>query len=190
MAAGNPLIVGLGNPGNRYRGTRHNVGFEVLDKLAEELRIDLANDSRANALVGWGRGAAGKVGLMKPLTLMNRSGQAVRHIVNYNNIEPADTLVIYDDLNLPVGRIRLRPGGGAGGHNGLQNIINQLQTKDIPRLRIGIGNDYDPGEQSNYVLSRFTPEQREEVDIALQRAVDAVHLFLDEGIEAAMTRYN
>lgn len=190
MARTKPLIVGLGNPGAKYRDTRHNVGFSVVDALEETTGIVPTHDNRANALVGWGRYAGLQLGLMKPLTLMNRSGSAVRHVVNYSNVDPTDLLVIYDDINLPVGRIRLRPKGGAGGHNGLQDIINQLQTKDFPRLRIGIGNDFDRGEQSRYVLSRFTPEQQPDIEHALSRAADAALRVATDGIDEAMNQFN
>lgn len=190
MARPKPLIVGLGNPGSKYRDTRHNVGFNVVDALEEATSIAPTHDNRANALVGWGRHAGLQLGLMKPLTLMNRSGSAVRHVVNYSNVNPVDMLVIYDDINLPVGRIRLRPKGGAGGHNGLQDIINQLQTKDFPRLRIGIGNDFPRGEQSRYVLSRFTPEQQPAIESALDQAAAAALRVATDGIDEAMNQFN
>jgi len=190
MAPSKSLIVGLGNPGPKYRDTRHNVGFAVADALSASTGIDMSHDNRANALVGWGRHGGHQVGLMKPLTLMNRSGSAVRHVVQYTNVDPAHVLVVYDDLNLPVGRIRLRPKGSAGGHNGLQDILNQLQTREVPRLRIGIGDDFERGDQSRYVLSRFTPEQQPDIAEALDRAAEAALRFATDGIETAMNRFN
>jgi PTH1 family peptidyl-tRNA hydrolase len=183
------LIVGLGNPGPKYADTRHNVGFRVVDALAEHLHITNFSQDH-NALVGWGRANDQKLGLAKPLTLMNRSGQAVRPLCNYNNLAPSDLIVVVDDLNLPVGTIRLRPGGSSGGHNGLSDIADHLGTTDFPRLRIGIGDDFGPGEQSDYVLSSFTPSQQPAVDEALADAVDAVLTAVREDLDTAMNQYN
>jgi PTH1 family peptidyl-tRNA hydrolase len=121
---------------------------------------------------------------------MNRSGQSVAPLCDYNNLDPADLIVVVDDLNLPVGTIRLRPGGSSGGHNGLENIANHLGTTDFPRLRIGIGDDFGPGEQSDYVLSPFTPDQQPDVDAALDDAVEAILTTVRDDLDTAMTRFN
>jgi PTH1 family peptidyl-tRNA hydrolase len=183
------LVVGLGNPGPQYEDTRHNVGFRVVDALAERLRVS-SFAREHNALVGWGQYKNQKVGLAKPLTFMNRSGQSVAPLCDYNNLDPSDLIVVVDDLNLPVGTIRLRPGGSSGGHNGLEDIANHLGTTDFPRLRIGIGDDFGPGEQSDYVLSPFTPSQQPAADAAVADAIDAVLTAVREDLDAAMTRFN
>jgi PTH1 family peptidyl-tRNA hydrolase len=182
------LLVGLGNPGPKYAGTRHNVGFAVIDALAERLRVDLRTKNDAEQ--GDTRHAGARLYLAKPLTFMNRSGDVVRPLVRYNNIDPADVLVIYDDLHLDVGQIRLRPGGSSGGHNGIASVCNQLGTTDVPRLRIGIGNDFGPGRQSDYVLSRFTPQQQDVMEDTLITACNAALAFAEHGIEEAMNRFN
>jgi PTH1 family peptidyl-tRNA hydrolase len=183
------LIVGLGNPGAKYENTRHNVGFQVADRLAERLHISTFNRDH-NALVGWGRDHDRRLGVAKPLTFMNRSGQAVKPLCDYNNLTPADLIVVVDDLNLPVGTIRLRPGGSSGGHNGLSDIASHLGTTDFPRLRVGIGDDFGPGEQSDYVLSSFTPSQQSAVDDALADAVDAILTAVRQDLDTAMNQYN
>lgn len=183
------LIVGLGNPGAKYEGTRHNIGFVVVDALADRLGIDLSA-GRFDALEGWGRYGEHRVGLALPLTYVNRSGQAVKPLLNYNNVDPEDLLVVVDDIHLDVGAIRLRAGGGSGGHNGLKHIAQVLGTTDFPRLRIGVGNDYRQGEQADYVLSRFTPEQKPAINTAIEQAGDAALAFVESGIEAAMNQHN
>lgn len=182
------LIVGLGNPGPKYANTRHNVGFMIVDALSARLGIDMR--VKDNAEVGWGRDGDARVGLTKPLTLMNRSGDAVRPLATYNNVEPEHILVIYDDLHLDVGQIRLRPGGSSGGHNGIASVCDQLGTKDIPRLRIGIGSDFAPGRQSEYVLSTFTPQQKDVLEDTLIEAANAALAFVRNGMDAAMNAYN
>lgn len=183
------LIVGLGNPGARYEGTRHNIGFVVVKALADRLGIDLSA-GRFDALDGWGRYGTNRIGLALPLTFVNRSGEAVKPLLNYNNVDPDDLLVVVDDLHLDAGVIRLRPDGGSGGHNGLKHIAQVLGTTDFPRLRIGVGNDYRPGEQADYVLSRFTPEQKPAIEAAVEQAGDAALAFVEEGIEASMNQHN
>lgn len=182
------LIVGLGNPGPKYENTRHNVGFRVVDALAERLGVSFRENH--NALVGWERDIDQKIGLAKPLTLMNRSGDAVAPLCEYNNLTPADLIVVVDDLNLDVGTIRLRPKGSSGGHNGLKHIARRLDTKRFPRLRIGIGSDFGPGEQSDYVLSPFTAAQQGEIDTAVENAVEAALTAIRDDIDTAMNRFN
>lgn len=183
------LIVGLGNPGAKYEGTRHNVGFEVLDNLADKLSISFEPD---NGLYhkGEGRFKGQSVVLIKPTTYMNRSGKAITKALAETGIEKSQCLVCYDDINLEPGQIRLRPGGSAGGHNGVADIIEKLQTKDFPRLRFGVGNDFPKGRQADYVLSPFTPEQRKIVDESIDLASDAILTFLRGGIDIAMNEFN
>jgi len=182
------LIVGLGNPGPKYDSTRHNIGFRILDTLAERLNVDLR--AKDDAERGETRYDGVPVLLAKPLTFMNRSGDAVRPIANYNNVDPGDILVIYDDLHLDVGQIRLRPGGSSGGHNGIASVCNQLGTTDIPRLRIGIGSDFPPGRQSEYVLSRFTPQQNAVMEDTIIKACNAALAVITDGVDEAMNRFN
>lgn len=187
--AARALIVGLGNPGSWYANTRHNAGFMVVDRLAEHYGIAWRLEGSVS-LVGWGQLESCSAGLMKPLTYMNRSGGAVAAIVHYYRIPLERLLVVYDDIHLPPGRIRLRPGGSAGGHNGVEDIIRALGTTAFPRLRIGIGNYFERGRQADYVLTPFTEEEWPHIDKALTRACQAVVTFACEGLEAAMTRYN
>lgn len=190
MAQGLRLIVGLGNPGEEYRATRHNVGFAVAESLAEELGVALSYDSPSKALVGKGSIRGQRVLLAKPLTYMNRSGRSVRHLVQANGLELEEVLVIYDDLNLPVGRIRLRGKGSAGGHNGIQSIIDAVGSRAFPRLRVGIGDDYSRGKQVEYVLSPFSSEQEPHISTAIARSRDAALCYVTDGLVEAMNRYN
>lgn len=180
------LVVGLGNPGRRYRGTRHNVGHEVIERLARRWGIRLHEEEEA--LVGSGPVAGHVVLLGQPLTYMNESGRAVASLVRRYGLRPQEVLVIYDDVDLPLGTIRIRPRGSAGGHRGMSSVLSALGTQDVPRLRIGIGRPQ--GDAAAYVLSRFSPEERPIVDEAIERAADAVEVILQEGVEAAMNRFN
>lgn len=183
------IVVGLGNPGRKYRRTRHNVGFEVVAELARRHgagRPKLKFDAElAEAFVG-GR----KMLLAAPQSYMNLSGQSVRRIVDFYGTPLHDVLVICDDLNLDVGRIRLRPSGSAGGQKGIRNIIERLGAQDFPRLRIGIGRPPGRMDPADYVLSRFRPDERETIEEVLQRAADGVELWLERGIQTAMNRVN
>ncbi len=183
------LIVGLGNPGAEYEGTRHNVGFAVVEALAERTGVSLSA-GRFQALEGWGSYRGYPFGLALPFTYVNRSGEAVKPLLRHYGLAPNELLVVVDDLHLPIGTIRLRPGGGSGGHNGLEHIARCLGTTDFPRLRIGIGNDFPRGKQADYVLSPFTDEQQPFIDEASERAGEAALTFVREGIEPAMNRYN
>ncbi|MCC5906868.1 MAG: aminoacyl-tRNA hydrolase [Balneolaceae bacterium] len=183
------MIAGLGNPGLEYNGTRHNVGFELIDKLSEKLTITL---KKGNGLFFFGEGQfkGKKVTLLKPTTYMNRSGKAITKALAQTGDPLSECMICYDDINLEPGRIRIRPSGSAGGHNGISDIIEQLQTRDFPRLRIGIGNDFPRGRQFAYVLEPFTPSQRKLVDEALEVASDAILAFLRGGIDLAMNKFN
>lgn len=183
------VIVGLGNPGNKYAGTRHNIGYEVIDGLAESLSVRMG-PGKGPFHIGDGRYRGDKVILVKPTTYMNLSGDAVVQVLNWYKMNPDSCLVCFDDLNLPVGTIRLRPDGSAGGHNGMKDIIRKLGTDRFPRLRIGIGDDFPEDRQIDYVLSRFSPEERNKMDEILEKAVQAAFVWLTEGIEEAMNQFN
>lgn len=182
------LVVGLGNPGGKYEATRHNIGFRVVDELARRHGIDL-NRSRFSSLFGSGTIGSEQVVLLKPGTFMNLSGRAVREAATFYKLVPADLLVISDDMALPLGRLRLRKGGSAGGHNGLASIIRELGSDAFPRLRIGI--EQVAGERMvGHVLSPFSRQEEEVVGPAVARTADAVECWLAEGMDAAMNRYN
>jgi len=181
------LVVGLGNPGRRYAGTRHNIGFDVLDLLAERHRLDWES-APADALMAKWR-AAGAL-LAKPLTFMNLSGHAVGDLLRFFKVDFSGLLVVVDDANLELGRLRTRAGGSAGGHNGLKSLIGQLGTEDFARLRIGVGRGDARRDLADHVLATFDREEREAVVEAVGRAADAVELFVAEGIAPVMNRFN
>jgi peptidyl-tRNA hydrolase, PTH1 family len=184
------LIVGLGNPGLQYAHTRHNIGFDTLDTLAGRYSFELRG-KRANSLIGEGQIAGQRVALVKPQTFMNLSGQAVSALRSWYKIEPArDLLVIYDDMDLPFGRLRFRERGSAGTHNGMRSIIGQLGGNEFPRLRVGIGQPPGKMDAAAYVLSRFSKDEQVQLRELLDRSADAVELVLREGLTAAMNRYN
>ncbi|MGE5620667.1 MAG: aminoacyl-tRNA hydrolase [Sphingomonadaceae bacterium] len=182
------LVIGLGNPGSRYAATRHNVGFMALDRLARKHGASITK-RQCNALTALATVSGQRVCLAKPQTYMNLSGESVACLARFYRIAPEDILVIYDDRDLPVGKLRLRERGSAGGHRGMQSIIATLGTSDFPRLRIGIGR---PSEMDavDHVLGQFSAEERSVMDEALDRAVEAVEVALGEGLEAAMNRFN
>lgn len=183
------LIVGLGNPGERYRGTRHNVGFAVIDELAR--RRDVAFEGApVDALIAKVRNLGGGALVGKPTTYMNSSGPAVGELVRYYRIEVPDVLVVVDDVNLPLGRLRARPRGSDGGHNGLKSIIEHLGTEEFSRLRIGVGRGAEDRELAGHVLSRFLPAERDAVERMVTRGADAAELFALEGIDQVMNRFN
>ena len=183
------IVVGLGNPGRRYQGTRHNIGFAVADEVARRHQAEFEG-GRGDALTArCGRGP-GSVLVVKPLTMMNLSGGAVAAVAGFYKVDPAAILVAADDVNLPLGRLRLRARGTAGGHNGLKSIIACLGTEQFPRVRVGVGRGDPRRDLADHVLARFDDDERDEVDRAIARAADAVETFLAEGIEAAMNRYN
>ena len=184
------LIVGLGNPGDKYENTRHNVGFMTVDILAERLRIPVQK-LKYKALTNTAELGGQKVLLMKPVTYMNLSGEAVRQAADFYKIHPERVLVISDDVSLPVGKLRIRAGGSAGGHNGLKNIIAQLGSDRFPRVKIGVGEKPHPDyEMADWVLSKFTGEDKKAIDAAILRAADAVECLLKEGPDRAMNRFN
>jgi len=183
------LIVGLGNPGREYADNRHNAGFQCLDRLAAAHGLSFTR-RQARARVAQGNIAGRRVLLVKPQTFMNASGEAVGQLARFYKVAPEDVLVVYDDLDLPLGKIRLRPGGGAGGHRGMRSIIQHLGTEDFPRLRLGIGRPPGSMDPVDYVLSDFTADERAEMELTFERAVAAIECFLREGIEAAMNAFN
>lgn len=183
------LIVGLGNPGPEYEETRHNVGFMVADAVADTAQVTLEHE-RGDVLFGWGRIRSYPLGVAKPLVFMNRSGQSVRSLLQRHNLDTKEMLVVVDDINLPTGKLRLRARGSAGGHNGVQDIIDRIGSDDFPRLRIGIGSEFERGRQSDYVLSPFSADERPIVDEAILRARDAAVTFVTDGITTAMNRFN
>ncbi len=183
------IIVGLGNIGQEYEGTRHNIGFDVIDVLANTLSVDFRPGS-GPYVVAEGRYKGRKIALIKPTNYMNRSGTAVKKaLANYKTVKE-NCLVIYDDLNLPVGTTRMKAKGSDGGHNGVADINEKLGSNDYPRLRVGIGNDFKRGRQIDFVLAPFEESEMEEVKISIQKAHDAALAFVGIGIERAMNFFN
>ena len=182
------MIVGLGNPGKKYEKTRHNIGFIVVEEIATSLVIQKTLN-KFNAQVALASYQNQQVCLVKPQTFMNLSGEAVFSVASYYKIEPKDILVISDDMDLPVGKIRIRPFGGAGGQKGLQNIIDRLQTNQFPRLRVGIGKS-PLIDAANYVLGKIDDQEKEAMIQAINIAKNAALLFVQDSIEQAMNTYN
>ena len=188
------LIVGLGNPGAKYHRTRHNIGFDVIDLLAQHWHINLADQKKFHGIVGEGLGAgSSKVRLLKPQTYMNNSGQSIRAVLDWYKLDPESVLIIYDDMDLPVGKLRMRLSGSAGGHNGMKSAIAHLGTQNFPRLRIGIGSAKDPNgdkDTVSHVLGKFSPQEAAIMAEVVQIAADSVEYSLRQGIEKAMSLYN
>jgi peptidyl-tRNA hydrolase, PTH1 family len=181
-------IVGLGNPGSQYKGTRHNVGFDVVDELARRESVGFES-APAEALIAKWRRADGPVLLVKPLTFMNLSGQAIGELTRYFKIELGDLIVIVDEVHLPLGKLRARKRGSAGGHNGLKSVIAHLGD-EFSRLRIGVGRGADQRNLADHVLSRFEKDEAAEVERMTARAADAAEMFITSGIEAVMNAFN
>ncbi|MEN9870802.1 MAG: hypothetical protein RLZZ171_1790 [Cyanobacteriota bacterium] len=185
------LIVGLGNPEPKYDNTRHNIGFAAVDELAKVWQMPLKENKRFQGLFSEGVTPGGqKVRLLKPLTYMNRSGQSVRAVTDWYKVEPRSVLVIYDDMDLPVGRLRMRLSGSAGGHNGMKSIIAHLGSQEFPRLRIGIGKSDGEKTTISHVLGKFAPAEFKATEEILSISVKAIELSLKAGIEQSMNRYN
>lgn len=182
------LIVGLGNPGAEYAGTRHNVGFSVIERLAKRHNISVSKRD-FKAVIGEGRIGDDRVLLARPMTYMNLSGEAVAAICRFYKLEPGDVWVILDDVAIPPGKLRLRYKGSAGGHNGLDNILKLLHTQEVPRFRIGVGAAR-PGDMVGHVLSRFRKEELPLIEEAEELTANAVECALKEGFETAMNRFN
>jgi PTH1 family peptidyl-tRNA hydrolase len=185
------VIVGLGNPGAEYEGTRHNVGWMVADAFARKFRIDL-NKHEKNAMTGMGRVGGGSVLVAKPLTYMNLSGDAVKLLVNAYAESTDDLMVVFDEIDLPLGKLRIRPSGSAGTHNGMRSIVGSLASERFPRLRFGVrGPGYAEGPRlRDYVLDEFSSEERPLVDDTIGRAVDALVLFARGDLKRAMNQFN
>jgi PTH1 family peptidyl-tRNA hydrolase len=184
------LIVGLGNPGPEYRDTRHNVGFMVADALVQRWRVSDQWREKFEALLIKTTVGDEPVIVAKPLTFMNLSGQAVAGLAGFYKIEPADVFVVTDDVALPLGRLRARREGGAGGHNGLKSIIQFLATQAFPRMRVGVGRGDNRRDLADHVLGRFDADERDTVSAAVLRAADATELLLSDGIERVMNAFN
>ena len=183
------IIAGLGNPGKEYENTRHNIGFDVIDRLAEEENIAVM-ESKHKALIGKGYVAGQKVILAKPQTFMNLSGESIREAVDYYKIDPEDIIVIYDDISLDPGQLRIRLKGSAGGHNGIKNIIAYLGTQEFPRIKVGVGAKPPKMDLADYVLSRFGAEEQKIMDEAFGEAAEAAVMMMTTGAERAMNHYN
>ncbi|MBI2832362.1 MAG: aminoacyl-tRNA hydrolase [Chloroflexi bacterium] len=191
------LIVGLGNPGTHYANNRHNAGFMCVSYFARQHRIAF-DHKQSQARIGAGKVAGSEIVVARPQTYMNLSGESVSLLMRKYHVELDDLLVIHDDLDLPVGKTRIRDGGGSGGHKGVDSIIRSLGTRNFPRLRIGIGRPAPPpnpeeeaeAEVISYVLSDFTPEEKQIIDATIPRASEAILCILTEGLEAAMNRFN
>lgn len=183
------LIVGLGNPGREYRFSRHNAGFMVVDRLGEDLNVKLTK-MQSKALVGMGLLSGCRVILAKPQTFMNLSGQAISGLLHYYKLPVEHLLVVHDDMDLPFGALRMRPGGGSAGQKGLQSTIQQLGTQNFPRLRVGIGRP--PGQMSppDYVLQDFSKAEQEMLKAVMDRAAQAAETFVRAGLDQAMNQYN
>lgn len=184
------IIVGLGNPGTKYAHTRHNAGFDTIDMLAEANQISVL-EAKQKALVGKGFIGGEKIILAKPVTFMNLSGESVRELVNYYKVDEKDSLiVIYDDISLEPGQIRIRKKGSAGGHNGIKNIIAQLGHDEFMRIKIGVGGKPKGYDLADYVLGHFAKDEQSAMEDAFEKAAEAAVVMILEGCDAAMNRYN
>lgn len=184
------VIAGLGNPGKEYENTRHNVGFDVIDAIADRYGIRVI-ERKHKGLVGKGVIEGEKVLLLKPLTFMNLSGESIREVIDYYKADPeSELIVICDDISLDLGQLRARKKGSAGGHNGLKNIIAHLDTQNFQRIKMGVGNKPEGYDLADYVLGHFTQKERKVMDESVKLAVDAVVVMMQEGPDAAMNRFN
>jgi PTH1 family peptidyl-tRNA hydrolase len=183
------LVVGLGNPGARYDATRHNVGFQVIDELARRWHVDQWRHEH-QALVAKVRLGDDQVLVAKPMTFMNLSGESLAGLAGFYKVSVPDTLVVLDEVALPLGRVRAGRGGSDGGHNGLKSILGRLATRDVPRLRIGVGRGDGRRELADHVLGKFAEDERDQVEAAVLRAADASVMFVTEGIERVMNAFN
>ncbi|MBE5883785.1 MAG: aminoacyl-tRNA hydrolase [Lachnospiraceae bacterium] len=184
------IIVGLGNPKKEYINTRHNIGFDVIDKLAEQEKIAVL-EKKHKAIIGKGYIAGQKCILAKPQTFMNLSGESVREIIDYYKVDETEELiVISDDISLDVGQLRIRKKGSAGGHNGLKNIIAHLGHDTFMRVKMGVGEKPKGWDLADYVLGHFTPDERKQMDEASERAADAIRMMITGDVDRAMNEYN
>ena len=181
------VVVGLGNPGDKYSGTRHNIGFDVMDKLGDHFNLSWQN--KYNAEYAEHNINGEKVYFLKPLTFMNLSGDSIVQLVNFYKISPSDVFVIHDEMNIDYGKMKIRRNGSAGGHNGLKSIIERLGSQEYPRLKMGIGKDPSKDVVS-YVLGKFTPKEKEIYDEFMDKGAEAVLSVLDKGIDKSMSTFN
>ena len=186
------IVIGLGNPGLKYEFTRHNIGFRIVDSLAKDIKIEFKKIKSYYSLISRGIINNHKIMLVKPQTFMNLSGRAVSRVVSYYKIPLQDLLVVYDDLNLESGQIRIRKKGSAGGHKGIESIMQYLHSEDIPRLRIGIG---DPSinfnfDSASYVLSNFNGDEEDRIKETIKLSTEAIKTVIEDGFENAMRKYN
>lgn len=183
------IIAGLGNPGREYAGTRHNIGFDVITRLSDDYNIPL-DFKKHKGLCGRGYIEGQKVLLVQPQTFMNLSGESIRELMDYYKIGAEEMIVVYDDISLDIGQLRVRPKGSAGGHNGIKSIIKHMGTQEFPRVRIGVGDKPREWDLADYVLSRFPSEEEPLVREALGRASEACKTIIVHGIEEAMNQFN
>jgi len=183
------FIIGLGNPGTKFNGTRHNIGFEVIERLAYDYHIKL-DRKKHKAFVGQGVIKGEKVVLMKPQTYMNLSGEAIADVLSFYKETPDRIVVIYDDTSLDVGKLRIRERGSAGGHNGIKNIIAHMKTQEFIRIKVGVGEKPPGWDLADYVLSRFDELEIKIIQASIKMSADAVTMILDDGVEKAMNHYN
>lgn len=183
------MIVGLGNPGNEYAGTRHNVGWMLVDALAEHLGINEWR-SREKGMVAEGRIGSEKILLVKPLTYMNNSGECVGPLMRWYKLEPEDIMAAHDDMDIPIGTIRIRKKGSAGGHNGIKSLLNHIGSENFGRLRIGIGRPQPGWSVINHVLAKFNDQEQEEIGDAIKQLIPAVECMVLEGPDMAMNKFN
>ena len=183
------IIIGLGNPTEKYQATRHNIGWDAITRISDDYGIPL-NQKRHKALCGSGYIEGQKVVLAQPLTYMNLSGESVRALVDFYKVSTEDIIVIYDDISLDVGQLRVRKKGSAGGHNGIKSIISHLGTEEFPRIKVGVGNKPKDWDLADYVLSRFKNEEEATIREALKDTSDACRMILTDGMEATMNKYN
>ncbi len=182
------VIAGLGNPGKKYESTRHNMGFRVVDAIAANNDIKV-NKLKHKALVGDGWIAGQRVILVKPQTYMNLSGESLREVVNYYDVDPEDLIVIYDDFDTELGKLRIRKKGSAGSHNGMKSVVNELQTQNFPRIRVGIGGSGNR-DWVNFVIGKMSSDDEKLTDVAIDNAAKAVEVILKDGLDIAMNQFN
>ena len=182
-------IIGLGNPGMKYAGTRHNIGFDAVTAIADKYNLSI-NNKKFKGVYADGHIAGEKVLLVQPQTFMNLSGECVREVADFYKLNPDEIIIICDDINLDVGRLRIRKKGSAGGHNGLKNIIAHLGTEEFPRIRVGVGEKTEGWDLADYVLARFDKDSEPVIREALANVVGAIETWISEGIDAAMNRFN
>ena len=183
------IVVGLGNPGPKYAETRHNAGFWCIDRLAKKHSITLERKHKTS-IIGEGIIEGKRVVLVKPRTFVNLSGESVRYLMARYSVKPKDILVVYDDINLPPGRLRLRVRGSAGGHNGIKSIIETTGTQEFPRMRVGVGHQEDGDDQIQHVIGSIPPDERKVIDESVERVVQSVSTLLTEGIDVTMNKFN